>query len=427
MKNLFLSAGIIAASAFALASCSQDLTPAAPEQEKPVTYTLNVSAPETKTTVGDDWTVAWASGDAITAVVNSTAATFNYSSGNAFTTTDDLTLGESNNWYLLYPSSNKFVSVNEGYAYSTSSNYYFNIPNKTNTQSAVGSKSHLGGQPLYGVGTSTGTGAATVQMNHLASVIRINVTNSSSAAINVTKVKVANDANALMSGTYWMNFTDGTTESSGETYTHPYSELSVSNGTIAKNGSGDFYVPVHPFSLASGDKVTVTLTFSDNSTATFEKAVSSAVNFTAGHIKTRKITVKDSDIVAGEQFVEFTASDFSGQGVSGGKTDGTSAVSATSGNVTFECNNAYAYADGTKHLRIYKNSVSTISISTGTISKIEITCIGSGDGSNGPSGFKDTTGYSYSGKVGTWTGSSTSVSFTASAQVRVTSIKVYYK
>lgn len=426
MKNLFLSAGIIAASAFALASCSQELAPATPDQGKPVTYTLNVATPETKTTVGDDWTVAWASGDAITAVVNSTAATFNYSSGNAFTTTDDLTLGESNNWYLLYPSSNKFVSVNGGYAYGTTSNYWFNIPSQTNTQSAVGSKSHLGGQPLYGVGTSTGTGAATVQMNHLVSVIRINVTNSSSVAINVTKVKVANDADALMSGTYWMNFTDGTTESSGETYTHPYSELSVSNGTIAKNGSGDFYVPVHPFSLASGDKVTVTLTFSDNSTATFEKAVSSAVDFTAGHIKTRKITVKDSDIVAGEQFVEFTASDFSGQGVSGGKTDGTSAVSATSGNVTFECNNAYG--NGTQHLRIYKNSVSTISISTGTITRIEITCTASNTTKYGPGCFEAQTGYSYNGQVGTWTGSSTSVSFEASAnQVRATSIKVYYE
>lgn len=415
MKNLFLSAGIIAASAFALASCSQELAPATPDQGKPVTYTLNVATPETKTTVGDDWTVAWASGDAITAVVNSTAATFNYSSGNAFTTTDDLTLGESNNWYLLYPSSNKFVSVNGGYAYGTTSNYWFNIPSQTNTQSAVGSKSHLGGQPLYGVGTSTGTGAATVQMNHLVSVIRINVTNSSSAAINVTKVKVANDADALMSGTYWMNFTDGTTESSGETYTHPYSELSVSNGTIAKNGSGDFYVPVHPFSLASGKKVTVTLTFSDNSTATFEKAVSSAVDFTAGHIKTRKITVKDSDIVAGEQFVEFTPD---------GSVTTATQITKTIAPVTLSLTKGVIASN---RIGIYKGETITFT-SANTITKIEFTCTASGTVQYGPGNFTAQTGYSYNGTVGTWTGSSTSVSFTASgAQVRAKSIKVYYE
>lgn len=415
MKNLFLSAGIIAASAFALASCSQELAPATPDQGKPVTYTLNVATPETKTTVGDDWTVAWASGDAITAVVNSTAATFNYSSGNAFTTTDDLTLGESNNWYLLYPSSNKFVSVNGGYAYGTTSNYWFNIPSQTNTQSAVGSKSHLGGQPLYGVGTSTGTGAATVQMNHLVSVIRINVTNSSSAAINVTKVKVANDADALMSGTYWMNFTDGTTESSGETYTHPYSELSVSNGTIAKNGSGDFYVPVHPFSLASGKKVTVTLTFSDNSTATFEKAVSSAVDFTAGHIKTRKITVKDSDIVAGEQFVEFTPD---------GSVTTATQITKTIAPVTLSLTKGVIASN---RIGIYKGETITFT-SANTITKIEFTCTASNTTKYGPGCFEAQTGYSYNGTVGTWTGSSTSVSFEASAnQVRATSIKVYYE
>lgn len=423
MKNLFLSAGIIAASALALVSCSQELAPATPDQGKPVTYTLNVATPETetKTTVDDSWNVAWASGDKISAVVNSTAATFSYESGNSFTTTDELTLGSSNNWYLLYPSTNFFKSVSsEGYAANSSgANTYFDIPSKTNTQISVGSKSHLGGQPLYGVGTSTGSGAASVQMNHLVSVLRIQVTNSTSAAINVAKVKVENNADARMSGTYYMNFTNGSSESSGATYTHPNAELSVSNGSIAKNGTGEFYVPVHPFSLDSGDKVTVTLTLSDNSTATFEKAVSDAVDFTAGHIKTRKITVKDSDIVAGEKFVEFSYSNFAGQGVSG--TGGE--VSTNSGNVTVSSAKAY----GTDaHLRIYKNATLSISASTGTITKIEITCTANNTSDNGPSGFT-ATGYSYSGKVGTWTGSSTSVSLTASKQVRVTSIKVYYE
>lgn len=427
MKNLFLSAGIIAASALALVSCSQELAPATPDQGKPVTYTLNVATPETetKTTVDDSWNVAWASGDKISAVVNSTAATFSYESGNSFTTTDELTLGSSNNWYLLYPSTNFFTSVSsEGYAANSSgANTYFDIPSKTNTQISVGSKSHLGGQPLYGVGTSTGSGAASVQMNHLVSVIRIQVTNSTSAAINVAKVKVENNADARMSGTYYLKFTDGTTEGSSNTkdgvtteYSFPNAELSVSNGSIAKNGTGEFYVPVHPFSLDSGDKVTVTLTLSDNSTATFEKAVSDAVDFTAGHIKTRKITVKDSDIVAGGQFVEFTPD---GSNTTAGE------ITKTINPVTLTLSNGVIR---TEQIRIYRNATITFTSSTNTITKIEFTCSASNDDQYGPGNFKAQTGYSYSGKVGTWTGSSNSVSFNAeAAQVRATSIKVYYE
>lgn len=299
MKNLFLSAGIIAASAFALASCSQELAPATPDQGKPVTYTLNVATPETKTTVDNSWNVAWAEGDAITAVVNSTAATFNYANGNSFTTTGAISLGESNNWYLLYPSSKYFTSVDsEGYATGATGNKgYFNIPKESNTQSTIGNKSHLGGQLLYGVGTSTGSEQASVQMNHLVSVIRVKVTNNTSDAIDIAKVNVANDADARMSGTFYVNFTNGTTESSGASFTDPYAELSVSNGTIAKGSTGELYVPVCPFSLTSGDKVTVTLTLRDGATATYEAAVSSDIEFTAGHIKTRSITVKDGDIV----------------------------------------------------------------------------------------------------------------------------------
>lgn len=427
MKNLFLSAGIIAASAFALASCSQELAPATPDQGKPVTYTLNVATPETKTTVDNSWNVAWAEGDAITAVVNSTAATFNYANGNSFTTTGAISLGESNNWYLLYPSSKYFTSVNsDGYAFGTTSKSYFNIPNKTNTQSTIGDKSHLGGQLLYGVGTSTGSEQASVQMNHLVSVIRVKVTNNTSDAIDIAKVNVANDADARMSGTFYVNFTDGTTEGSvdekGAEYSYPYAELSVSNGTIAKGSTGELYVPVNPFSLTSGDKVTIVLTLRDGAVATYEAAVSSNVEFTAGHIKTRSITVKDSDIVT-EKFVEFAHTQFDGQGVSG--TGG--AVSATSGSITISANKAFGHAE---NLRIYKGDDSklTISISSGTITKVEINCITKNDTKYGPGCFEEQTGYSYIDKVGTWTGASTSVSLTAKKnQVRATSIKVYYE
>lgn len=82
------------------------------------------------------------------------------------------------------------------------------------------------------------------------------------------------------------------------------------------------------------------------------------------------------------------------------------------------------------HFRTYKNQLLTVSVGEGTITGIEISCIANGTTKYGPGcfGVWSTGDYSYSGKVGTWTGSAEKVEFTASGnQVRFESIKVTYE
>ena len=81
---------------------------------------------------------------------------------------------------------------------------------------------------------------------------------------------------------------------------------------------------------------------------------------------------------------------------------------------------------GTDELRVYKNKTLTISVaSTSVITKIVLNCTASGAAQYGPGSITAQTGYSYSGKVGTWTGEATSVSLVAgNNQVRATSIVV---
>ena len=75
-------------------------------------------------------------------------------------------------------------------------------------------------------------------------------------------------------------------------------------------------------------------------------------------------------------------------------------------------------------MRIYKDATLTIS-SASNISKIVFNCVANNTTKYGPGCFGAQEGYSYDAKVGTWEGSATSVSFTASsAQVRATSIVV---
>ncbi len=71
-------------------------------------------------------------------------------------------------------------------------------------------------------------------------------------------------------------------------------------------------------------------------------------------------------------------------------------------------------------VRVFKGETLTISASS-AITTIVMTCTAEGTTKYGPGCFASQTGYTYSSYTGTWTGSSTSVSFTASSnQVRIT-------
>ena len=87
--------------------------------------------------------------------------------------------------------------------------------------------------------------------------------------------------------------------------------------------------------------------------------------------------------------------------------------------VTFTCSDGIL-GNGTEY-RLYKNSTTTFSVESGTITQIVFTCTSG----NPASGFATQTGWTTNGSNGTWTGNATSVSFVASSkQVRATQIVV---
>ena len=90
------------------------------------------------------------------------------------------------------------------------------------------------------------------------------------------------------------------------------------------------------------------------------------------------------------------------------------------------------FADGSfsrdDNYRCYVGQSMTISYADGNITKIVIECTANDGAEYGPGQFTtETATYSYSGKVGTWTGEANSVTFTNIKQVRMTAITVYYK
>ena len=98
-----------------------------------------------------------------------------------------------------------------------------------------------------------------------------------------------------------------------------------------------------------------------------------------------------------------------------------SSQTITKGDVTLT--NSSEYAAAVTELRIYKGQ--TLTIAAIGMTKIEFTCTANGTTKYGPGCFAALEGYSYDAKVGTWTGSADSVTFTASTnQVRITALTV---
>ena len=112
------------------------------------------------------------------------------------------------------------------------------------------------------------------------------------------------------------------------------------------------------------------------------------------------------------------------KGSQGGSSSGEDQV--TKNGVTIAASPTGSFGNGQQY-RVYKGSTFTVSSTAGNIVKIEISCTAAGDEKYGPGCFTDvTTGiFTYVGTEGTWTGSATSVSMTASSnQVRMTKVVV---
>lgn len=111
---------------------------------------------------------------------------------------------------------------------------------------------------------------------------------------------------------------------------------------------------------------------------------------------------------------------------SGGMTTSQAAQTGTLSGVTINISNGLVSGS---QIRIYKNQTITISAPTGkTLTSVEFTCTASGTAQYGPGCFASHSGYTYSGTKGTWTGSESSLTLTASSnQVRATEIKVTYQ
>lgn len=283
----YLGASLVAIAAFY--SCNKELTDPNEGIKGGIPFEITAASVDTKTAI-DGFATSWVANDAIN-LFHAVAKSTIYTSDGEFTiAAEDLeakkfkgTLAaalEAGNydWYAFYPYS-EYVTTPA----STSSGYV-TVGGTSQTQNGNSSNAHLCGEscPLYGVASAVASDVApSIVMNHLASIIEVNVTNNSGEDLTVTSVSFTGTEDIV--GTYYIDFTKTPIvyTPSGDKYVSSTASLSVTDGeAIAAKSSATFYIAIKPFTATTGQTLKVSVNGYEK-----EIPLTNGVSFTAGKIK----------------------------------------------------------------------------------------------------------------------------------------------
>ena len=282
------------AAAFTLTNCAKEVQD--PNVGEKTPYTIYANTAETKT-ANDGLSTVWVEGDALTVFATAAGST-EYGTSSKFTLTDaasgkfetdDLKaeLAATNDWYALYPYSSYVTtpaSTDAGYIYFGNKNGL--------TQEEYNSTSHLSGStcPLYGVAEAVaGTELPAIEMQHLTSVVKINVTNGTSSTFAIKDLSFTSSAGDIV-GHYFVDFTQDVPELTPRTgNVSNTASLTVTNPSdLAPSQTASFYIVVRPFTAPANSTLTIKIGSVEE-----PKTLAEAVVFAAGKIKSINYTLTE--------------------------------------------------------------------------------------------------------------------------------------
>lgn len=273
MKRQILTLGAICAAAFTLTNCNKEIAePKAPVTEG-IPFEIVAATADTKT-ANDGLNTVWTTGDALN-VFHAEAGSTTYGTNDEFTYTGSankftgklttgLGGGKKYDWYALYPVNDNAKFVITTPAGSQNGDGWAYIGHKGGaTQNGYNSKAHLAETlcPLYGVVKSVDASTpVSFNMKHIASVVKIVVTNESESSLTVNSITFTAPEDIV--GSYFMNFTDPNNvvcTASGASFVSSTATLNVTGGTALNKGEkAEFYIPIKPFKAAANKlKITV--------------------------------------------------------------------------------------------------------------------------------------------------------------------------
>ena len=437
MKKI-ISWGMMLAAAFTLTNCAKEIEN--PNQQPEVTgypFEIIASTVDTKT-VNDGMSTKWAAEDQIN-VFHALGESSEYVNDGAFTVEDveegrftgtlkeQLSVEEEYDWYVLYPYNDKVTTPGAKTAGYTYIGYSTGL-NQTGYNSMASLKGSV--CPLYGTAKYAGV-RPEITMNHLSSIIAINVTNQNEEPLTITTASFTAPEDIV--GSYFIDITGESVvyTPSDANYVKNTAVVNVTSGAtaLAQGESAILYAAIKPFTAAASQKLTLSVNgYSKDITIPNDKNVT----FTAGKIKTLNFAY-DKVEEPEDEVVETYTWDLTKASYSAAST---SEVTWTSdyadmvlakGESTTNANN---YLGGTNaHTRVYKDQVLTLTAADAVIiKKVEFNVV-----SNYMDEFEGATWSnatkSVSGLVMTVTPNDElqPMSVTIGSATRFTSVKVYYE
>ena len=294
MKKLSLFLGMALAASLSLTNCAEKIEgPIAPAT--PAGIPFEISADISTKTTNDGLATKWAEGDAIN-LFHAEAGKTDYVSDKDFTLdatrvgvfkgslTGTLDASKSYDWYAIYP----YNQALETPANNATTAKYFYVGGRSDTpavQNGNNSTSHLVERyaPLWGkVANVPSYEQPSMMMQHLASVVKVKVTNTTEKPLTVNSVAFTSTEPIV--GQFYIDVTGTAVEyTTGDgLFNSSTASLTVKGATpLAKGESAVYYIPIKPHTAASG----TTLKISVNG---YEKPLTlpKDVTFTAGKIKT---------------------------------------------------------------------------------------------------------------------------------------------
>ena len=385
------------------------------EASNGIQFAITASSVDTKTSI-DGFKTSWVADDELDithAIAGSTEyitdGSFSISKDNLATNKFNGTLksnleeGSSYDWYALYPyNGNKYTYIGHS---------------KGATQNGNNSTAHLCGTlcPLYGVAKNVNSSdPVSFDMQHLAAVVEITVTNETDADLTVKYITFASSDENIV-GSYIIDFKgDNVTYTDGDKqYVSKVATLNVTNGdAIAKNGSAKFYIPIKPHIAEAGSKIVININGYEK-----EIPLTKDVTFKAGTVK--KIGFK-CDRVSTSATFDFT--DPTSLGLPATAGDITKPIVSENISLTTAKGTAYTNTRIFKttkdvfELRAYNGSTLSFKAPDSYIIK---SIVFSGSAINACS--VDVGEFS----SGTWTGANQSVKFTATNNLKISKIIVF--
>lgn len=291
MKKITYTLAAFFASAFALTSCTKEMTDSSKDIESQgIPFEICASVSQTRTTTDNSWNTTWVAKDAIN-LFHAEAGTTTYVSDGQFTVentesgkfkgelTGELTADSCYDWYAFYPYTKQISSPGQqtdGYTYIGHSG--------AATQNGNNDRQHLGTTlcPLYGISKGLKASApVAIEMQQLTSVVEIVVKNTTTEPLTVTSIAFSTDEDIV--GSYYINFAGENvvyTPKDGDTKT--VANLTVNDGTaLNQNETASFFIPIKPHVANSGSTITLTVNGYKKT-----KELTSEVTFAAGKIKT---------------------------------------------------------------------------------------------------------------------------------------------